>query len=86
MQTRVEQRKELARKDLEFAVSVSHIFSIVVINKLTINRCTVTLGCGAQTNENCTYFEEANKAITAGPCQARICKMNANICQVYIKC
>ena len=39
----------------------------------------VTVGCGATSSENCTYFEVTGAI--AGACRMNICKQN-NICQV----
>jgi hypothetical protein len=44
---------------------------------------SVTLGCGASINENVSYFEQL-ATISSGPCAASICKINANICQVFL--
>jgi len=44
--------------------------------------CTFTLGCGASSSENCTYFEVATAP--TGPCTAEICKINSNICQMRL--
>ena len=41
----------------------------------------VTVGCGATSSENCTYFEVTGAI--AGACRMNICKQN-NICQVGI--
>ena len=49
----------------------------MTLQKLKIS---VTLGCGASSSENCTYFEVATAP--TGPCTAEICKINSNICQV----
>jgi len=40
----------------------------------------VTLGCGATSSENCTYF--ASTAGETGQCCATICPCGSNICQV----
>ena len=45
---------------------------------------TVTLGCGGNSNQNCTYFESSGTA-SAGACVAKICPCNSNVCQVYQK-
>ena len=42
----------------------------------------VTLGCGASTSENCTYFEASSLA--NGACAAEICKCNSNVCQIRL--
>jgi len=44
--------------------------------------CTFTLGCGASTSENCTYFEASSLA--NGACAAEICKCNSNVCQIRL--
>ena len=41
---------------------------------------SVTLGCGASSSENCTYFEVTGA--NDGPCSAEICKCSDDICQV----
>ena len=41
---------------------------------------SVTVRCGAQISENCTYFESSGSEI--GQCGVKICKCDANICQV----
>lgn len=44
--------------------------------------CTFTLGCGATSSENCTYFEVATAP--TGPCAGKVCKCNSNICQMRL--
>ena len=45
---------------------------------------TVTISCGGQASENCTYFESSGTE--SGACRAKICKCSSDICQVfYIK-
>ena len=41
---------------------------------------TVTIGCGATTRENCTYFESSN--LGSGACRSKICPCSDDICQV----
>ena len=42
----------------------------------------VTIGCGATSSENCTYFESS--AAPDGGCVGKICKCNTDICQVSV--
>ena len=45
---------------------------------------TVTISCGGQASENCTYFESSGAE--SGACRAKVCKCSSDICQVfYIK-
>lgn len=44
---------------------------------------SVTYGCGSQSSENCTYFESATTP-SNGPCSFKVCKQNANICQLRL--
>jgi len=43
--------------------------------------CIFTIGCGATSSENCTYFEVTGAV--AGACRSRICKQT-NICQIRL--
>ena len=43
---------------------------------------TVTLGCGKEYAQNCTYFDSSSP--TAGSCSARVCEANNNICQMRL--
>jgi len=45
--------------------------------------CTFTLNCGGSSSENCTYFDSST-SVSTGACKARICKANANICQIRL--
>ena len=43
----------------------------------------VSLGCGATSSENCTYFEStSNSGTNAGACRMKLCKCSPDICQV----
>lgn len=44
--------------------------------------CTFSVGCGGTSAENCTYFEI--KSPKAGPCSAKVCPCNQNICQLRL--
>merc|ERR1719510_408423 len=44
--------------------------------------CTFTIGCGATSSENCTYFE--NTAVADGGCVGIICKASTDICQIRL--
>jgi len=44
--------------------------------------CTFTIGCGASSSENCTYFEVSTAPL--GSCIGKICKCNSNICQMRL--
>ena len=48
-----------------------------------LSKTLVTLGCGAETNENLTYFEQLT-TISSGPCGVKVCKQNAEICQIRL--
>ena len=43
---------------------------------------TVTVRCGAQSRENCTYFESTGSEI--GQCSVKICRCDTNVCQVIL--
>jgi len=45
--------------------------------------CIFTLGCGGQSSENSTYFENP-AGVGAGQCTATICKVNSDICKLRI--
>lgn len=45
--------------------------------------CTFTIGCGATSSENQTYFDSTNSP-SAGECRAKICKCGSNICQIRL--
>lgn len=84
---KVDFRVDLVQKDLEYAVPVSPFHTVLNSRKGSFDyeriwfSSTVTLGCGASTDENLTYFEQLS-TISSGPCGLRVCKINANICQV----
>ena len=42
---------------------------------------TVTISCGGQASENCTYFESSGTE--SGACRAKVCKCSSDICQVF---
>ena len=42
---------------------------------------TVTISCGGQASENCTYFESSGAE--SGACRAKVCKCSSDICQVF---
>ncbi len=42
----------------------------------------VTVGCGASSSENCTYFDSSSPV--AGTCNMEICPCGDNICQVTV--
>ncbi len=49
-------------------------------NLFFLSPCKVTIGCGATSSENCTYF--TSSTVTNGQCCATICPCGDNICQV----
>ena len=76
--------QELALLDM---ASVAH----VSVNKLKTHKISkkinsvcclkiVTVRCGAESRENCTYFESTGSEV--GPCSVKICKCDDNVCQV----
>merc|ERR1712001_100514 len=44
--------------------------------------CIFSVGCGASSSENCTYFEVTGA--NDGPCSAEICKCSDDICQIRL--
>merc|ERR1712211_5512 len=44
--------------------------------------CVFSIGCNAQKNENCTYFQSTGTP--TGACNARICPCASNICQLRL--
>jgi len=44
--------------------------------------CTFTVRCGAESRENCTYFESTGSEV--GPCSVKICKCDENVCQLRL--
>lgn len=44
--------------------------------------CTFSVGCGASSSENCTYFEVTNAPL--GACTAKVCKCSSDICQMRL--
>ena len=53
-----------------------YIFFLSPLNYL------VTIRCGMQTSENCTYFE--SQGTEDGSCTANICRINSNVCQLRL--
>ena len=43
---------------------------------------TVTLGCGQESSENCTYFQSVGGEI--GQCRVKICPCREHICQLRL--
>jgi len=44
--------------------------------------CIFTINCGAQSSQNCTYFESSG--VTSGNCRATICPCSTTICQLRL--
>jgi len=44
--------------------------------------CTITIGCGSTSSENCTYFD--SDTVNAGGCTATVCPCGNNICQLRL--
>ena len=48
----------------------------------------VTVGCGSQTNENCTYFSSrgpnGSPPVINELCLAKVCKCDLSICQLRL--
>ena len=45
--------------------------------------CTFSIGCGASTAENTTYFESST-TVSTGPCTAKVCKCSSDVCQIRL--
>ena len=58
--------------------------AIKLVKVFLIKILSVTVRCGQQSNENCTYFESSSSS-ASGACSIKICKCNSNICQVFEK-
>ena len=69
---------DLAPPDTECVAHV--ILQNTIENPIYNGISSVTVRCGAQISENCTYFESSGSEI--GQCGVKICKCDANICQV----
>ena len=76
-------------QDLEFVVLVRKYYwfllkiKIFCRFKIILLLFTVTVGCGATINENCTYFEATG--LGSGECRTMLCPCSNNICQVNNK-
>ena len=42
---------------------------------------SVTIGCGTETQENCTYIEQASTN-SLSPCTYRICPCSTAVCRI----
>ena len=73
-------------QDLEFVVLVRKYFWFIIkdLKKLVTSLIffTVTVGCGATINENCTYFEATG--LGSGECRTMLCPCSNNICQMRL--